>query len=204
MSRCLIVFAREPRAGRVKSRLRSALSAGEAAAVYTALLRRSLEAARGCGCERRILFYTGASRPEVLRRLGRGFDFHRQYGTDLGERMWRAFRHAERRGADRSVLIGTDCPGLTRRDLDEAFRGLADHDLVLGPGLDGGYYLIGLRRPRRGLFEGISWGGPEVFGATLEAAYRARMRVFRLAKRGDVDTPEDLARGLFEGGMRSA
>jgi glycosyltransferase A (GT-A) superfamily protein (DUF2064 family) len=93
------------------------------------------------------------------------------------------------------ILVGTDCPTLEARDLRRAARALAGgSDAVLAPAEDGGYPLIGLRRASRRLFEGIEWGGADVFARTAEALDRLGWRWRRLRTLWDVDRPEDLTR----------
>jgi rSAM/selenodomain-associated transferase 2 len=106
--------------------------------------------------------------------------------------MARAFEEGFDRGLERIVIIGTDCPELTPELLHQAFVALRDHDLVLGPASDGGYYLIGLRRPVPELFRGMPWGTGDVRRRTLEAAERGGISVFELKQLDDVDRPEDL------------
>jgi hypothetical protein len=93
-----------------------------------------------------------------------------------------------------ALLIGTDCPELTPRLLQEALERLAENDLVLGPARDGGYYLIGLKAPQPGLFPpDMPWGTDRVLNKTLEAAARQGLQVALLETLGDIDRPEDLA-----------
>jgi rSAM/selenodomain-associated transferase 2 len=106
--------------------------------------------------------------------------------------MHEAFRQAFQEGVEKVVIVGTDCPGLTEDLTQEAFAGLDQGDVALGPAKDGGYYLIGLRRPMEELFRGIPWGTGEVLAKTLETARRLGLRVSLLKLLDDVDRPEDL------------
>jgi glycosyltransferase A (GT-A) superfamily protein (DUF2064 family) len=117
-----------------------------------------------------------------------------QSGANLGARLVAAFAARLAAPGDAAVIVGTDCPGLRPRHLAAAFTALGDHDVVLGPSRDGGYWLIGLSRPAPALFEGIAWGGPEV----LDGARRAGLRVAQLETLADVDVPEDLVRLVAE------
>jgi rSAM/selenodomain-associated transferase 1 len=115
--------------------------------------------------------------------------FRRQRGRDLGERMY----HALSKARQPAIVIGTDCPVLTPADLRRAARWLRGGcDAVLAPAEDGGYALIGLRRARRDLFEGIEWGGARVYAQTVEKLAGYRWRALRPV--WDVDRPEDLER----------
>jgi rSAM/selenodomain-associated transferase 1 len=115
-----------------------------------------------------------------------------QDGVDLGARMHAALT-ASLQGAGRAVLIGSDCPEYDPDYLRAAFTALDQHDAVIGPAADGGYVLIGLRRPPPGrLFEGIAWGGPEVYAATCERLGGLGMRWRALPPRRDLDDPAGL------------
>jgi hypothetical protein len=106
--------------------------------------------------------------------------------------MNRAFQESFRAGMAKVVIVGTDCPGLSEGHAQMAFRALEDNDLVLGPANDGGYYLIGLRRPAAELFGGIPWGTEKVLAQTLKAAQTLALKTFLLEALSDVDRPEDL------------
>jgi hypothetical protein len=107
--------------------------------------------------------------------------------------MHRAMQRAFDSGARRVVLVGTDIPGLTTVVLAQAFSALNKKDLVLGPSIDGGYWLVGMTRPGN-IFEGIVWSQPDVLEKTLALARQKRMTSQMLAPLNDLDTPEDLAR----------
>jgi len=115
-----------------------------------------------------------------------------QPGGDLGRRMLAAFVDMLRT-ADAAVIIGSDCPSITPEALSDAFEALRNNDLVLGPASDGGYYLIGLRRPIPSLFEGIEWGGPSVLYETRYRAASLGLKTHLLPIRRDVDDPQDIA-----------
>jgi rSAM/selenodomain-associated transferase 1 len=124
--------------------------------------------------------------------LGRQHPWQDQVGADLGERMFFAIAQAFRRGFQRVVLVGADCPGVSTDILAQAFQALQDNDLVLGPTMDGGYYLIGLSRPLPALFDDMPWGGDQVLAQTMAVARRAGLQPALLACLADVDRPEDL------------
>jgi rSAM/selenodomain-associated transferase 1 len=107
--------------------------------------------------------------------------------------MHQAFATAFAAGATAAVVIGTDCPELTSAHLADAFRQLDTHDVVVGPALDGGYYLLGTRKLVPEFFVNKLWSTPFVLGATLADASRLGLRVARLPPLADVDTAEDLA-----------
>jgi rSAM/selenodomain-associated transferase 1 len=146
---------------------------------------------RGGEYERLMVFTPPEARAEMAAWFP-GEALLAQDGPDLGARMSSAFGDAFRRGADRVAVIGTDVPALTRDDVLEALASLEDHDLVLGPSRDGGYYLIGLARPRPALFQGIAWSTSTVFAATMERAAGLGLTVRILEERRDIDTLDDV------------
>lgn len=187
------VFARSPVAGRVKTRLIPALGAWRAAQLHRRLLGRALRIARAANCGEVVLH--GTSRHSLFRApTFRGASFRLQRGADLGERMHRAIQEGLRRHRG-VIVIGADCPALRAADLRRAARLLSGgYDAVIAPAEDGGYALIGMRRPGAAVFQGIVWGSPEVYRATLErlAGHGYRWRALRTL--WDVDLPADLPR----------
>ncbi|HEX5092364.1 MAG TPA: TIGR04282 family arsenosugar biosynthesis glycosyltransferase [Burkholderiales bacterium] len=173
----MVVFAREPRAGRVKTRLIPRLGAEGAARLHARLVARTVRTARAARLGRVRLWTT-----------------REQRGADLGARMLHAFRRTLR-GMPRAVLVGTDCPVLGAADLRRAARWLAGGaDAVLAPAEDGGYALIALRRISPRLFEGVDWGTAKVMAQTRERLAALGWRWRELPEVWDVDRPADLAR----------
>ena len=118
---------------------------------------------------------------------------------DLGERLVRAARGARRAGSDGTLFLGADAPTLPGERIEDAFGALAGGaDVVLGPASDGGYVFIGVARPVTAPFEGIPWGGPEVFARTRDRARAAGLTVAEVPGGDDVDNGDDLARLLGE------
>ncbi len=190
----LVVFARWPEPGRVKTRLIPALTPEEACEVHRELVAEALLAAAAVSVGARVLAWADA--PADVPPLP-GFTLRDQGPGDLGARLERAFTELMAKPGDRVVVMGTDCPDLRASQLEAAFEELVTHDLVLGPARDGGYYLIGLRRPIPRLFHGIPWGTHRVLAQTLERA--GGLRVSQLEALDDVDTPADLARWRASG-----
>ena len=185
-----------PTPGSVKTRLIPALGAERACTVHRDLVAQTQAAiAQFLIHEGTEVEYRLAGAPDDAAAqawLGRGWAIRPQGEGDLGERLERAVAAALAEGITAVVVIGGDCPALCADHLAAAFAGLCNHDLVLGPATDGGYYLIGLRRPQPALFRDIAWGGPEVRAQTLAAARAADMTVEHLEPLSDVDLPSDL------------
>jgi glycosyltransferase A (GT-A) superfamily protein (DUF2064 family) len=173
----VLVFAREARAGRVKTRLIPLLGAAGAARLHARLVRRALATARDARLGEVTLWST-----------------RRQRGADLGARMQHAFERSLRR-APRVILMGADAPALRAAHLRRAARWLAGGaDAVFAPAEDGGYALVALRRLPPRLFDGIEWGGARVMAQTRTRLAALGRRWRELPEVWDVDRPGDVAR----------
>ena len=200
------VFAKAPVPGRVKTRLARDIGPVAAAAVYRRLGRQVVTAAVASGY-RTIVWFTPPSGCDAVRVWLDGVGaaaFCPQTGGNLGARLVHAFGHSFAAGDGAVVIIGTDAPGVNRHIVAAAFRTLRVHDLVLGPSLDGGYYLVGLTAPQPALFRAIPWSTKDVLRAT-EARARALGLSFRLlTPLRDVDRVQDArALGLLSDVPRS-
>ncbi len=192
----LLIFAKAPVPGRVKTRLARQLGTRGAAALYQKLLRQTLRIAREarlcpielwCAPDARHGFF-------VTCRREYGVRLRRQCGGALGQRMNHALNQTLAAGHP-AVLIGGDCASVGEVELRTAFGLLAaGHEAVLGPAADGGYVLIGLNRPGPALFQGIAWSTPTVLAATRRRLRRAGMNWVELPAGWDVDTPAELRR----------
>lgn len=193
----LMVFAKAPTPGEVKTRLIPALGEAGAAALQRRLIERTLRTAAAAGLGRNELWCApGLDDPFLAACAAEyGFSLRAQGEGDLGTRMARALE-AALADATPGLLIGCDCPVLSVAYLREAAAALGrGEDAVFGPAEDGGYVLVGsARRPAAELFEGIPWGTAGVMAATRTRLLRGRWRWHELAPVWDVDRPEDLAR----------
>lgn len=192
----VVVLAKAPEPGRVKTRLIPALGAEGAAALHRLLVRHSLRSAHEAALGPVELWCAPDSSHAFFRECARDFgaSLHSQGEGGLGERMQRAFEASLSRAA-RAILIGSDIPALSSRYLLDADRALGGgHDAVIGPAEDGGYVLIGLARSGADLFRGIPWGGPEVLEETRLRISALGWRGFELPALWDADRPEDLER----------
>lgn len=190
-------MARWPAPGRCKRRLAQELGAARAAQIQARLTVHTLAAARdarqGHGLEL-VLAVEGLG-GLAASRWGQALGADRtvlQGRGALGLRMQRQFQRAAREGASKVVLIGSDLPELEASDLSAAFTSLGHRQGVLGPALDGGYWLIGLRRPEPELLAGIAWGSEQVLEQTLAAMARRGLEPELLTRRGDLDWARDL------------
>jgi len=196
MLRALIVVAKEPSAGKTKTRLCPPLSAADAVALYTAFLLDTLELMGQVRGVTPVIAHTPPQAGAYFRRIApAGFELVAQHGQDLGERLDNVLRHFLERGYGQAVVMNSDGPTLPQAILQSAFVALDDPhtDVVLGPSEDGGYYLIGLKKPCAALFR-VAMSTATVREETLELARQQGLRVACLAPWYDVDTPEDLQR----------
>jgi uncharacterized protein len=197
----VIVFARAPRPGAVKTRLIPALGPEGAAALHVKLVKHTLETTRAasfgaielhCDPDADDAFFSYCSGHYGVALLA-------QAEGDLGARMRPACERALEEAA-RVLLIGTDCPALTARHLRQAERALRDgHDAVFVPCEDGGYALVGLRRVDARLFDGIAWGSDRVMAETRARLEGLGWRWHELDTLWDVDRPQDYQRLLDAG-----
>ncbi|TLY46340.1 MAG: glycosyltransferase [Nitrospirae bacterium] len=194
MSTALIVFAKAPIPGEVKTRLCPPLDPDEAASLHGTLVLDTVERAKGLAGA--SLYVAGApdlAHPFFKVLEGRyGAKLLAQRGPDLGARMKWAMQDAFEQGAEDVLLTGTDLPTLPRARLQQALTLIKKHDVVLGPTADGGYYLIGLRKMVPALFEGIAWSTAEVFADTKKKIEDAGLSLGLLPECRDLDTLEDL------------
>lgn len=200
------VFAKAPVEGRVKTRLAADVGGPRAVEIYRAIGRSTLDALRG-GSYRLIVFGSPAdpdSLTSIADWLGRdGIEVRAQSDGDLGRRMAKATEDVLTEAAA-VVIVGTDIPGIDEAIVTEAFRRLRDHDVVIGPATDGGYYLVGLSSPRPELFEGIEWSTSLVLPQTLDRIAGRGLSVALLEEKTDVDTVDDLSAAFRAGMARKA
>ncbi|MCW5212653.1 TIGR04282 family arsenosugar biosynthesis glycosyltransferase [Desulfobulbus sp. TB] len=194
----IILFTRYPQAGKVKTRLIDRLGPQGAANLHDQLTKQvisNIEPILQTGQAKLQVSYCGATEQEMTDWLGLDISFTHQQGNDLGKRMQHAFEYIWQQGAEKVLLIGSDCPGIDSGIIRSGQNSLQTHDLVLGPAVDGGYYLIGLHAHVRGyelLFQRIAWGTEQVLQQSIEQAEQASLSYTLLPKLHDIDCPEDL------------
>lgn len=188
----VIVFLRAPQKGRVKTRLAQHLDQGLVLELYRAFVLDTLETAQALG--RPLIFFTPPDQEDMIRKwLGTDYDYAVQKDGNIGERMADAFLTVFKNGAKRCVLIGTDIPQLDKDLLIQAVEMLLEHDAVVGPSQDGGYYLIGFGRDRfsSAVFDSIDWSTHRVTGQTLAALEKEKLSYSLLPALNDIDSIED-------------
>ena len=189
----LVVMARAPEAGRVKTRMQPVLSPEQCAGFYEAFLRDAIDLAVSMEGLIPFLAYTPAESNTIFKRLiPAGMELIPQVGTDLGQVMDGLINTLLSRKYSLVILIGSDIPTLQPRTIYRALNMLEHADVCLGPSRDGGYYLIGAKKPFSALFQGIPWSSPKVLKVTLEKAISAGLTAALLEELSDVDLPSDL------------
>jgi uncharacterized protein len=192
----VIVMVKAPRAGFVKTRLVPKLSETEAAALAACFAQDVVRAA-GRVAANLLIAYTPSDGREVLEALlPGGVLWFEQRGEDLGARLESAAAEAFDLDFAPLIFIGADSPTLPPAFIATAIGRLTaeEADVVLGPTEDGGYYLIGLHRRARGLFQDVAWSTPQAYAQTAQNATRLGLRLLQLPRWYDVDTPSDLSR----------
>jgi len=197
---CIAVFIRAPESGRVKTRLSEHLEPEVVLGLYKCFVWDILRASEKTGYEIKIFYYPANSESAVANWLGKPFKLYPQRGRDLGIRMANAFSDIFSSGYEEAILIGTDCPDIRENILTEAFDNLENTGCVLGPSLDGGYYLIGFTADKfnASLFDNISWGTDSVYAKTLEICRQEKIRPHILPELNDIDTYDDLKQFMKE------
>ena len=192
----LVIFAKAPVLGTVKTRLSPELSPQQAVNIHRVLVEHCIEmASKVAGVD--VELWVSAPDPWWL-QLQRRFalTIHQQQGCDLGERMDYALTDVLSR-ATRAIWIGSDCPYIDGRYIKSAQQALLHAEVVLGPAEDGGYVLVGLSVPRPVIFSGIDWGSADVLEQTRSKLQQHGARWLELECLSDIDRPEDLRRLLI-------
>lgn len=186
----LIIFVKNPEAGKVKTRLASSVGDLNALHIYKSLLSKTRNVASQTEAVRQVWYssfinHTDKWNTEIFQKK-------KQKGSNLGERMRNAFRQGFENQFNKIVIIGSDCPELTPAHINRAFNALGQYDAVIGPSEDGGYYLLGLSRLLDELFLDKAWSTSSVFGQTT-VTLEKHNRSFRLLEvLNDIDTVDDL------------
>lgn len=195
-NQAIVMMAKSPRPGEVKTRLCPPLLPQDAATLYRCFLLDSLAKIAAIETATSVLSYTPPMDRALFTTLAPGWTLLSQHGTDLGARMADCFVQLFDQGHTHVLLTGSDLPTLPPNVFHHALALLnkPEIDVVLGPSEDGGYYLIGLRVLYQNLFEDMIWSTPEVCRETVRRAEQLRLQVAYLPSWYDIDTPSDLVR----------
>ncbi len=192
--RCLQIFSKIPRAGRVKTRLIPHVGETVATDIYKKLFDKTLQTASQLENTSVQVWLDQQPSADFLSFIDSkyGFSCQTQSGKDLGQRMCHTLKQSEDKFSAQ-VIIGCDCPDLDSDIIEQAFQMLErQHDLVLGPARDGGYYLIGMQTVTAALFDRIKWGTETVLADTLKRAEQLYLGYCLLPELMDLDDAQDL------------
>lgn len=186
----LIIFAKNPELGKVKTRLASEIGEEKALAIYVKLLNHTRKVSAPAKADKAIFYDQYIDSEDEWQE-----DLYKkalQEGNDLGERMYNAMMLGKSWGYENVGIIGSDNYEITTEIIDHGFRRLTYHDWVFGPASDGGYYFTGCHKPVREMFSLQSWSHNQVLKETLEKAYELKLSVSLIEELNDIDTIEDL------------
>lgn len=185
----ILILIKNPVKGKAKTRLAATVGEEEALRIYKELLAHTRRITTPLVDVHRYLLYSDFidTVDEWSEEL---YEKHLQRGADLGERMNNGF-HMALRKFKKSVIIGGDCPQLSMDLLEQAFEQLNHHDIVIGPAIDGGYYLLGMKEKHPYLFENMNWSTAEVAQTTIDRIKSKGLSYYTLPPLSDVDREED-------------
>ncbi|RIV70899.1 TIGR04282 family arsenosugar biosynthesis glycosyltransferase [Flagellimonas aequoris] len=184
----LLILTRNPELGKCKTRLAATVGDNAALEIYKFLLNHTVSLTKDLSVNKWVFYSEEIWEDDI-------WDNHiyqkkLQVGKDLGERMLNAFKEGFQAGFDQVIIIGSDMYHLAQKDLEEAFRQLKNHDYVVGPAEDGGYYLLGMKQLNEKLFQNKAWGTNTVLASTLKDIEGTKIAL--LDERNDVDYYEDI------------
>jgi len=186
--RLLLIFTRNPKLGKCKTRLAATLGDQAALDVYMILLRHTAEITKDLNCLKEV--YYSEEIPENDLWDKDIYAKQLQEGNDLGERMYNAFKSGFQKGYQKIIIIGSDIYDLNSETIEAGFNSLENSDFVIGPAADGGYYLLGMNSLNQEVFLNKNWGSDKVLETTLNNL--AHKKVTLLQTKNDIDVYEDL------------
>ncbi len=190
----IIMFVKEPKLGFVKTRLAKNCGHGFAVNLYVRFVQDLIYTLQGGKSDFKLCVHP---KLELVNKVFGNFDNFLQKEGDLGKKMQKAFEEQFKNGYDKIILMGSDTPHITNSLLNESFEQLNNHDIVLGPSEDGGYYLVGFNKQTftKNIFEDMQWSTPNVLKKTLHKLHKKR--VYLTEELNDIDTIKDL-KSFFE------
>jgi len=192
----ILVFAKAPIAGQVKTRMYPVLSYQKAANLQHALINHTLMLVQRSALAPVCLYCSPDNSDPIFSSWeSRGVTLCEQRGGNLGLRMQQALQDMLK-NCEMVLLIGTDCPEIQQGYLDSVLRSLTQNQVVLGPAEDGGYVLIGVRKKVPEIFKDIDWGSKRVLQQTRQRLHAMQIKYCELPELWDVDRPADLVRGI--------
>ena len=189
----LIIFIKAPRLGEVKTGLQPDLTLEESLLIYQAMVEDLINQLDSTAfCDVKLFFSPPDAENEIKMWLGLNHELYPQKGADLGERMFEAMADIFKEGYKKVVLISSDATAIDTTTLVRAFSNLDDYDIVLGPNVDGGYYLIGSKKLQPLLFKEIVWNTNFVLEHTIKKARKLKLDVMQLEIKSNIEAYDDL------------
>ena len=190
MKKAVLIFAKNPVAGKVKTRIAATMGDKIALSVYQQLLNHTFNITSYLPVDK-IVFYSDYVEENDLWSSG-AYDKKVQNGEDLGRRMENAFADAFVEGNEEVIIIGTDCAELSAEIIMKGFAHLRKYDVIIGPATDGGYYLLGMNKLHPGLFRDIDWSTDKVLEQTISVCRQNKIDFHLLPELSDIDNEADL------------
>ena len=184
----IIVFTRNPELGKVKTRLAKTIGDESALKIYEYLLIHTEKIIRDINSDKAVYYSVKVRSNDIWDETI--YQKHQQEGDDLGIRMLNAFKKGFDHNYNKIIIIGSDLYDLQTETIINAFDELNNHDVVIGPALDGGYYLLGMKTLNTKIFKNKIWGSSSVLKDTLKDVFNLNLRL--LDKKNDIDTWEDI------------
>ncbi len=184
----IIIFTRNPELGKVKTRLAKTVGNEAALNIYKYLLNHTEQAIRNIEADKAVYYSIKIRDNDIWDNSI--YQKHLQQGNDLGIRMLNAFDNAFKNNYQKVVIVGSDLFDLQSKHIEEAFKNLDKHNLVIGPAKDGGYYLLGMKKLHKEVFQNKVWGTETVRENTLQDLQNES--VFLLEELNDIDTYDDM------------
>lgn len=190
----LIIFVRHPQSGKVKTRLAKSLGAEKATEVYRLCAEHLFQEAEKLPPEiKRYIYFDGIENEyEVQSWAGAGFDYVVQAVGSLGHRLENAFSAQFTRGVKKVLIVASDVPDISSSIIIDAFMSLDNHEIVIGPCYDGGYYMLGMKKLYKNVFDDIPWSTSQVYLLTLTNINKLAISICQMPYLYDIDTEEDL------------
>lgn len=194
--RLLLIFIKNPKKGYVKTRLAETVGNDKAYQTYLKLLDYTIEIAGQVNAKKQIWYSSFVDDEDGYG--GSDFEKKLQQGENLGSRMSRAFQKGFEDEFEKVLIIGSDCPGISKHIIEDGFKRLEQNEVVIGPSEDGGYYLIGSKQFTPEIFGEIPWSTENVYPETIRILKENKLCYSLLPTLNDIDTEEDLRNSNFE------
>lgn len=186
--RLLLIFTRNPKLGKCKTRLAATIGDQAALDIYMILLQHTAEITKDLNCSKEVYFTEEPETNDLWDKMT--YTKRLQSGEDLGERMCNAFKSGFQKGYKKIIIIGSDIYDLNSEIIEEAFAELENSDFVIGPAADGGYYLLGMKSISKEIFINKNWGTNTVLKDTLNNLRDKKVKLLQI--KNDIDVYEDL------------